>query len=230
MLLFFLPYEKDLLLFINHAHTPFLDHSMWMYSNMWIWMPLVVLLLFNLIYKKDWRQFLTAMLCIALMFLLCDQFSSHLIKPIIARPRPTHYPGVMEQVRVLYNYAGGEYGFMSGHATNSFGFVMFTSLLFRNRYYSLVTAFGALLVCYSRVYLGVHFVSDIVAGALFGMLIGFLVYRLYAWLISKWEENGLSVSGCVYSCRQINITSAVMFSYLILTTICSSFVFTVIKK
>jgi len=98
---------------------------------------------------------------------------------VFAHPRPTHYPGIMEQVRTLYNYTGGKYGFISGHATNCFGFASFTVLLFRNKPYSIVAISWAVMVSYSRIYLGVHFLSDIVGGMISGIIVGFFIYKLY---------------------------------------------------
>ncbi|MFA7494029.1 MAG: phosphatase PAP2 family protein, partial [Proteiniphilum sp.] len=79
------------------------------------------------------------------------------MKPLIVRPRPSYYPGIMEYVRIVNDYrGGGVYGFVSGHASNSFGFAILSTLLFKNRIYSIVVFIWATIMAYSRIYLGVH--------------------------------------------------------------------------
>jgi undecaprenyl-diphosphatase len=129
---------------------------------------------------------------VALLVLLCDQIASGFFKPFFHRFRPTHHPDFQAQVKTVFGYTGGLYGFMSSHASNAFGFSVFTSLVFRNRLFTGMIFLFALLNIYSRVYLGVHFISDVVAGAFVGSLTGYLVYRLYLFSRYKWlnvEKN-----------------------------------------
>jgi undecaprenyl-diphosphatase len=161
-------------------------------------------------------------LAITLLFVLCDQFSSHLIKPLVARPRPTHYPGIMEHVRTLFGYTGGKYGFISGHATNSFGFAIFSSLLFKNKFYTNVVFLWAFIVAYSRIYLGVHFVSDILGGMISGLLIGYLVYSAYRYTSEKIAVKNGSYTITVFSQKQTRLLTILILLYLILLTIFST--------
>nr|WP_317174084.1 phosphatase PAP2 family protein [Dysgonomonas sp. GY617] len=87
-----------------------------------------------------------------LLFVFCDQFSSYICKPLFSRLRSTHHPDFMNDVRTLYGYVGGKYGFISGHATNSFGFATLTSLLFRNKIYRCVISLWA-FICLILVYI-----------------------------------------------------------------------------
>lgn len=174
-----LTFEHEAFLWLNSGHTPYLDHFMWLYSGKAVWLPLAVFILFLLIYKKKWQEWLLILLSIVLVITLCDQFASHLCKPLFTRFRPTHHPDFMNQVQTVFNYRGGLYGFMSSHAANAFGFATFMALLFRHRLFTVTIFLWAFLTAYSRIYLGVHFISDIVPGAMIGLLFGYLVYRLY---------------------------------------------------
>lgn len=174
-----LVYERDLFFMLNGSDSPFLDRFMWLYSGKAVWLPLAFFILVVLLYKKKWRESILILLAIVLVITLCDQFASHVCKPIFTRFRPTHHPDFMDQVKTVFDYRGGRYGFISSHAANAFGFAIFMSLLFRYRLFTWTIFLWAALTAYTRVYLGVHFISDIVPGAIAGVFFGWLVYWLY---------------------------------------------------
>ena len=174
-----LVYERDLFFMLNGSDSPFLDRFMWLYSGKAVWLPLAFFILVVLLYKKKWRESILILLAIVLVITLCDQFASHVCKPIFTRFRPTHHPDFMDQVKTVFDYRGGRYGFISSHAANAFGFATFMSLLFRYRLFTWTIFLWAALTAYTRVYLGVHFISDIVPGAIAGVFFGWLVYWLY---------------------------------------------------
>jgi undecaprenyl-diphosphatase len=177
-----LQYERATFFLLNGSDYPFLDRFMWLYTGKVVWLPLAAFILFTLVWKKNWREYALILLAIALVITLCDQFASHFCKPFFSRYRPTHHPEFMDQVKIVFGYRGGRYGFISSHAANAFGFAVFMSLLFRYRAFTAAIFFWATLTAYSRVYLGVHFISDIVCGAVAGLLCGYGVYALYAWI------------------------------------------------
>lgn len=174
-----LDYERDLFFMLNGSDSPFLDRFMWLYSGKAVWLPLAAFILFVLVYKKKWRESILILLAIVLVITLCDQFASHVCKPLFTRFRPTHHPDFMDQVQTVFGYRGGKYGFISSHAANAFGFATFMSLLFRYRLFTWTIFLWSALTAYTRVYLGVHFISDIVPGAIAGTIFGWLVYYLY---------------------------------------------------
>lgn len=211
-----LPYETNLFFLINGSHTYFTDCIMWLFSGSAVWIPIAVFLIFFLVYRKKWTEWLPLLIAIAILFICCDQFSSSLIKPAFTRLRPTHYPEMMDHVRTLYGYTGGQYGFLSGHATNSFGFAMFTSLVFRKKIYSISIFIWAVIMAYSRIYLGVHFVSDVIAGAISGITIGYIVFKLYILATNKiFNKNGF-YTAANYSGNQVTVISIVIVSYILL--------------
>lgn len=174
-----LVYERDLFFMLNGSDSPFLDRFMWLYSGKAVWLPLAAFILIVLLYKKKWRESILILLAIVLVITFCDQFASHVCKPIFTRFRPTHHPDFMDQVKTVFDYRGGKYGFISSHAANAFGFATFMSLLFRYRLFTWTIFLWAALTAYTRVYLGVHFISDIVPGTIAGVFFGWLVYWLY---------------------------------------------------
>lgn len=185
-------YERDLFLSLNGSESEMLDRFMWLYSGRAVWIPLVLLLFFILVYKKGWKESLMVLVGIALVVTLCDQFASGLCKPMFERFRPTHHPDFISEVETVFNYRGGRFGFMSSHSSNAFGFATFMVYLFRHWLFSLTIYLWALVTAYSRIYLGVHFISDVVPAILFGILFGYVVYRLY-----KWARLKLMARSCV---------------------------------
>lgn len=215
-----LDYEREAFFFLNGSDSVFLDRFMWLFTGKVVWLPLAAFILVVLVYKKNWREWLPVLLSIALVVTLCDQFTSTLVKPTFERFRPTHHPEFMDYVKTVFDYRGGKYGFMSSHAANAFGFAMFMSLLFRNTILSWTIFLWALLTAYTRVYLGVHFITDILPGAFFGMLFGYLVYLLYFRVRKRYiignrvEEGGGRIA---YSdTRAILIVFGILITVLIL--------------
>lgn len=174
-----LPYERDLFLWLNEHHTDYWDVFMWIYSGKLIWLPLAIVSFIIFVYKIKWKEAVLLLICATLVGILCDYVSAQLIKPFFERPRPTHHPDFQQFVDTVQGYRGGKYGFISNHAANGFGVVTFVSLLFRYRYLTMTLIVWATTTAYSRIYLGVHFISDIVGGAIWGILIGFMVYYIY---------------------------------------------------
>ncbi len=176
-----LPSERDLFFALNGSESIFLDNVMWTISGRLIWIPFYLFILFLFFYRVPRKEGILAALFLILVFVLCDQVSSSLFKPFFERFRPTHHPDFKDLVDTVNNYRGGRYGFISGHATNSFGLAVFVSMVFKHRAVTATTLLWALLNSYTRVYLGVHFVSDIVAGMVVGSLVALLVYEAYSW-------------------------------------------------
>lgn len=199
-----LVYERDAFFALNGSHYEFLDRFMWLFSGKIIWLPLAVFILCVLVYKKNWRESLLILLAITLTITLCDQFASHICKPYFMRFRPTHHPDFMYQVKTVFDYRGGMYGFISSHAANAFGFATLMSFVMRKRLFTWTIFFWATLNSYIRIYLGVHFISDVVAGALSGFVFGYLVYQLYKWLRNRWLGESLAQQP-VYSEKRIRL-------------------------
>ncbi|GAB4300325.1 MAG: phosphatase PAP2 family protein [Marinilabiliales bacterium] len=170
--------DRNIFLYLNKLNSPFFDTIMYYTSNQYIWIPLYAVLLFLLI-KKFKIQAIYITIAIIITIVLTDQLSVHLFKNVFLRYRPSHNLEIKDLVHIVNNYHGGKYGFISSHAANTFGLASIFSLIYKNRKMTLILFSWAIIVSYSRIYLGVHYPSDIVCGALFGILTGSAIYMLY---------------------------------------------------
>ncbi|MDH6358286.1 phosphatase PAP2 family protein [Parabacteroides sp. PF5-9] len=215
-----LEYERDVFFMLNGSDSAFLDRFMWLYSGKAVWLPLAAFIVITLIYKKNWKEWLLIFLAITLVVTLCDQFASHLLKPLFTRFRPTHHPDFMNDVKTVFDYRGGLYGFISSHAANSFGFAMYMALLFQNRFFTWTVFIWATLTAYTRIYLGVHFISDIVPGLIVGLIFGSLVYFIYVQCRTLiWKNRGgeFVLSSKIYSPQRIKlIVYAIIINIILL--------------
>jgi undecaprenyl-diphosphatase len=170
-------FDQQLFLFINSANSPLFDQVMHTISGKLIWVPLYLSILIFLGVKYK-RKFLIILIFIILAATLADQ-SSVFVKNIIHRLRPCHEPSLIAIVHLVNGECGGIYSFVSSHAVNSFDVALLSLSFIRKRWYSISIILWAGVICYSRVYLGVHYPGDVICGALLGSFIGWGIYRLY---------------------------------------------------
>ncbi len=208
--------DRNLFFAINGTHSYFTDCFMWLYSGRMIWIPITLFMIGFIIYKKNWKEWLPVLVALVILFLLCDKITSDIIKPYFARLRPTHNPDIMEQVRTLYGYTAGRYGFVSSHAANASGLAVFSSLLFKNKRYTLVIVIWAVIMGYSRIYLGIHYMSDVLGGMIIGSFIGYLTYFLYSFSINKLSVKTNYVKLAIYSPVSVKILTFTMIVYIFL--------------
>lgn len=178
-------FDTQCFYWINHHNNGVLDWVLWVASQGWSW-AIVLLLCFALTtMRSEPRKWWMVLLGIGLCFLLSDRLSVMCFKDVVCRPRPCH---VLDDVNMFRTGCGGAYGFVSSHAANVFALAMFLSLRYCKRFKvlpSLLFAW-ALVVGYSRPYLGKHYPGDVVCGALLGLGVGalafFLIVKLEHWM------------------------------------------------
>ena len=187
-------WDKELLVALNGSSSSFLDGIMMTITETSTWVPLFACLLCAVIWNNKWRGTLLIILMVALLITLCDQFASGFCKPYFHRLRPSQSPELAEVIDLVNDYRCGLYGFISSHASNTFGLSVFFMLLIRSRKVSLLLLLYACLASYSRIYLGVHYPLDVLAGALWGILCGVMVYILYRWLSKRFSPPAHVIS------------------------------------
>ena len=171
--------DSRLFLFLNGFHADWLDPVMVSITAMWVWIPLYALLLF-MVFKQYGKRGWWILLAVVLVILCTDQLSAHVCKPLFHRLRPCFNPELEGLVHLPKGLPGGRYGFVSSHAANTFGIAAFLTAVLRKqwRWIGWVLYFWAFLSSYSRIYVGVHYPGDILAGAVLGVLIGLIFWKL----------------------------------------------------
>lgn len=178
--------DRSIVLSVNSLHTPWLDELMWFISGKLAWIPFYLFLLY-LAYKAfGFRKALAFLLFALIAVGIADLISVQLIKNVVERYRPSHHALLTEKLH-FYElkpgefYKGGQFGFVSSHAANFFALAVFVGLSLRHRYKWLfpLLLFMAVIVCFSRLYLGVHYLSDLIGGAVIGSLVSYMVW--YTW-------------------------------------------------
>lgn len=166
-------WDRSTFVTLNNAGFESLDGFMLAVSGTAMWLPLYAFLIFLLFKSMGTRNGLVGLAWIVVLVTLCDQLSVHAFKDVFERLRPCHEPLLEGQVRLVKASCGGQFGFVSSHATNTFGLAVFVGSLLANKYRWLLGALvlWAALVSYSRIWLGVHYPLDIAGGALLGSLI-----------------------------------------------------------
>lgn len=171
--------DQQLFLFLNSLHNSFFDPLMFALSGKLIWAPLYATILVYIAMKeKNQKNFWFILLFIAIAVFFADRGSA-LIKDIVQRPRPCHEPALEGLVHVVNGKCGGMYGFISSHAANAFNVAFISLLYIRKRWYSISIIIWAIVVGYTRIYLGVHYPGDVICGSIYGALVGWGAYKLY---------------------------------------------------
>lgn len=184
MIEFLLQMDKELFLFLNSLHTPVLDPIMVFISGKLSWIPLYILLLYVIIKTFKWES-VRLLLFIGLLISASDQISVQAFKLVFLRLRPCHEPDLIPFIHLASGKCGGNFGFVSSHAANSFALAGFLYFLFKptHSYIGWGMLVWAAVVSYSRIYLGVHYPADIFFGAVLGLIIAWLVWKLYTFLM-----------------------------------------------
>lgn len=150
------------------------------------WIPLYALMLFLLVNHFGVKLTGWVVLAVSISIILSDQGSVLFFKEIFLRQRPCHLGGLTDRLNMISGHCGGKYGFISSHSANVFALSMIVIRLLSNYFRFIWLLFvWAAMVAVSRVYLGVHYPSDVLVGALYGSIIGFSVNEILTKVLRK---------------------------------------------
>jgi undecaprenyl-diphosphatase len=178
--------DKELLLAINGWNSSFFDPIMLFITNIWSGIPLYAVLIFMIFHKRNPKVAILMLISVIVTFALTDWLGVHLFKMNFERLRPCWDPAIEPLIRVL-EHKGGKFGFISNHAANYFGLAVISSGILKKRWYTITIFCWAAAVAYSRIYVGKHFPGDVICGALFGALVGYVVLLGLKTLIKKFN-------------------------------------------
>ena len=177
--------DEKLLLFINSLHSSFLDVLMWQISGKFFWLPLYVFLAIFILRNLGYKRGMLCFILIGFLIFSMDQLCASVIRPLVERLRPSSpLNPISELLHFVNDSRGGTYGFPSSHAANSFALASFMVFMFKKRWLSLSMISWAILVSTSRIYLGFHYPTDIIAGALIGVGFAYFFYVFFNLLTS----------------------------------------------
>ena len=180
--------DKEFFLYLNGLGSPQWDTFFLFISHKLSALPLYILLLVLSCQKFGLKRTLILLVTVALLITATDQLSNF-FKYGVARLRPCHDPEISTVMRLVKSYCGGQYGYFSAHAANSFAVAVFFGSILKSslRGIGVFLVFWAALVAFSRVYIGVHFPLDIISGAVLGSLFGWLFVKLFIFALRKFS-------------------------------------------
>lgn len=178
--------DERFFLFLNGLHTDWMDKVMIAVTQMWVWLPLYLLMVYWTVKqygKRCWWIFIA----LGIVVLCSDQLSAHVCKPLFQRLRPCYNVDLQDLIYLPKGMAGGKYGFVSSHAANTFAIAAFmTAALRKNRaWVGIVLYLWAFISSYSRIYLGFHYPGDIFCGAVLGILVGLIFWKVFQLVLLK---------------------------------------------
>ncbi len=177
--------DTDLFLFLNNLGSPTWDKLWFIYTEKRSHIPILLLLLILTYKTLGLKPFLVSVIVIALMATFTDQITN-IVKYHFLRPRPCKLDILQGSMRYVAKRCSS-YSFFSGHSSNSMAIAVIFSLLLKPKYPKAIylILLWSLLMGYSRIYVGVHYPSDVLTGFAFGAISGTLFYLLYQKVISK---------------------------------------------
>ncbi len=202
--------DTQVFLALNSLRCEALDGFVRGFSGQWIWVPMYAVIAWMMLWRYGWRAGLWLVVATAIAVGCSDFVCASVIRPFVQRLRPANPDNPLsEMVNIVGDYRGGRYGFPSCHAANTFALAVATSLLMKERLYTVFIFAWAILQCYSRIYLGVHYPGDLLAGALVGSVSGFLTF----WVLKR-TLNAVPVRHA--SVRPLAVVATVLIAVLIL--------------
>lgn len=163
---------------INQSGNTFWDKVMLFSTHKLSWIPLYLVMVYFIIKEKA-KESIWILATIGVVITLCDMGSVHLFKNTFERLRPCH---LLENVRLVTDSCGGQFGFVSSHASNVFGLAIVIGKIMNKKFLFIALFLWACLVSYSRVYVGVHYPLDILGGMIWGTFVALASVSVYKFI------------------------------------------------
>ena len=172
--------DRYILSFFNGSDSIFLDGIVTMLTSGYTWILLYLALCYVVIKNNDTMyQIGITIGCALLCVLLADGLTDGIIKPLVGRPRPLNDPFIKHTIDIVAGSYDRQYSFFSAHAANTFSLVVFLSMLLRRKAVTILLIIWSSLNCWTRLYLGMHYPSDIIVGLMWGACVGFGVWFVF---------------------------------------------------
>lgn len=181
-------YDQQLFLWLNGMHAQWADTLMYWITYKFTWVPMYLFLILLTI-KTEGKKSIAIIVTVIVAVIIADKITSGIMKPYFGRLRPCHEPSLAGLVHEVTG-CGGSFGFASSHASTSFAVavVWFTLLKQKVQYIWIILVWAA-LYSYSRVYVGVHYPGDILAGGMIGWLVALIFTNIYFTFLTKYFRN-----------------------------------------
>lgn len=226
----FLANDRLVLSWFNGSNSVFLDGWMSALTSGFTWLALYASLFYLVIKNNETMgQIMLVVGCALACVGLADIMADVIVKPLVERWRPSNDPIFKYDVSVVDGYRGTSYGFFSAHAANTFSLALFFCMLVRSRVLSVALVLWSFVNCYTRMYLGLHYPSDIVCGLLWGSVCAIGVYYFYLRVSRRMfgEDNYVSTqyTSTGYRLCDVDIVVFVLVSTVLITLFEALFIY-----
>lgn len=207
--------DTDVTLSINGFHNAFLDSFIFFSTDRLMWIPLYVAILYVVFRNLPFKTAVLCVLCVVAAVASADMISSKLLRFSVMRMRPANLLNPISQMVYTVNgYRGGSYGFPSSHAANTFALAVFFVFVFRRFLLSSFLLLWAVFQCYTRLYLGVHYLGDVIVGAILGTALACVAYFLFARLTGIHRMAKTKHSCCIIAVGMLICFALAMYSLI----------------
>ena len=211
-------FDKQLLLSVNGSDSLYLDRVVRTLTHGATWIPLYLSLFFLVLNNNsNVRKIFYILGAAAMCYLLAGAVDDGIVKPTVARWRPTHDPEIGMLVDIVDGYRGGKYGFFSAHAANTFSVAILFCWLVRSRLLSTALIIWSFTNCWTRMYLGVHFPGDILVGLTWGFIVATGVFYLFYRLTRQMDSKSKLISSNYTSTGYLRTDCDIPVTVLVLT-------------